>query len=585
MMKLSSETTFGIKGSEIDLYPHQATCAQWIRTIEYNIGNHAFMKGGLICDAMGIGKTPTMAIAIAATPVPTTLILPLPAVRFEWISHILRTGTDITVYTIEGDKFYICSLYIDTDGVQKVAKRALDKKRGEEFIEPAILVCNYQLITTGTKNDKLVTDKVWWRIIVDEAHFLRHENDSWHKLVSLKQPMVNTPYGQQRLGSRWCITGTPIQNGGKADLINIFRWIDIRFLQGRTEKDNENELNGLVSTNLFRRDRTHLTTTMKKLMSYPDKDPICQNVIIKLPETYYSTQLQQMTYEMMIAECQKNPALVEAILTEERSFMIAKTTEAKRNNLGVSTGSFTESMELRGMISYAFTCAPIFITRMIGTTAKYRGTMAKIEMFRKIIDYHKNESFVCFHHYENIGIEIKRTVQQFYPHYIIREIKGGISDQERYNILQNLNKLIDDGTPVILISSTDATAEGTNYQKFSKMIKFDPEYNQKTDEQTNGRVQRIGQKNQVYIYDLALDDFMTYYGVISVDRRIQNIRDERTHLSDFINIYNASFSFRRYTIIDDKGVRQSGVYYGDTFENSPNRGVGCANSVGPMYIV
>lgn len=585
-MKLSSETTFGLKGSEIDLYPHQATACQWMRTIEYNIGNHQIMKGGILADAMGMGKTPTASIFMASTPVPTTLVLPLPAVRYEWISHILRTGTGITVYTIEGDKFYICTLYIDSDGVQQVNKRALDRKRGEEFIEPAILVCNYQLITTGTKNDKLVTDKVWWRIIVDEAHFLRHDNDSWHKLAALKQPMVNTPYGPQRLGSRWCITGTPIQNAGKLDVVNIFRFIDNRFLQGRTEKEWENELNGLVSTNLFRRNKDQLTTAMKKLMSYPDKDPITNNVVVKLQETHFSRQLQQMTYEMMIVECQKNPALIEAILTEERSFMIAKTSEAKRNNLGSSTGSFTETEELRGMISYPFSCVPNFINKLIGSSARYRGTMAKIEMFRKIVDHHKNEPFVCFHHYENIAYEIKRTIQQFYPHYTILEINGSVtSDQERYNILQKANKLIDNGVSVILVSSTGATAEGTNYQKFSKLIKFDPEYNQKTDEQTNGRVQRIGQKNQVYIYDLALDDFMTYYGNVSVDRRIQNIRDERTHLSDFIDHYNAAFPFRRYTAIDDKGVRESGVYFGDIFEKSPNKGIGCANSVGPLFIV
>jgi hypothetical protein len=584
MMKLSSVETFGIKGSEIDLYPHQATVCQWMRMIEYNIGNHSFMKGGIVSDSVGMGKTPTVAILVASTPVPTTLILPLPGVRYEWISHLLRTGTNISVYTIEGDKFYICNLYTDNDGVQKINKRALDKKRGEEFIEPAILVCNYQLITTGTKNDKLVTDKVWWRIIIDEAHFLRHENDSWNKLAALKQPMTNTQYGPQRLGSRWLITGTPIQNGGKADLVNEFRFIDNRFLQGRSEREWDNELNGLVSTNLFRRNASQLTNSMKKLMNYPDKDPVTHNVIVKFPETHFSSQLQQMTYEMMIAECQKNPSLVEAILTEERSFMIARTSEAKHNNLGVSTGSFTESEELRNMISYPFTCAPIFITRMIGPTAKYRGTMSKMEMFKKILNHHKNQSFVCFHHYENIAYEIKKTIQQFYPNYNIFEINGKVTnDQERYNILQKANKLIDDGFPCILIASTGAAAEGTNFQKFSNLIKFDPEYNQKTDEQTNGRVNRIGQKNQVFIYDIALDDFMTYYGVISVDRRIQNIRDERTHLSDFIDHYNASFSFKRYTAIDDKGVRESGVYYGDTFEK--NKGVfGGPDSTGPAFI-
>lgn len=584
-MKLSSEKTFGLKDSEIDLYTYQATAAQFMRSVEYNIGIHSNMKGGILADDPGFGKTPTATVFVASTPVPSTLILTLPSVRFEWISNILKTGVKITVYTIEGDKFYICSLYIDTDGVQKIKQKPLDKKRHEEFIEPAILVCNYQLITTGTKNDKLVTDRIWWRIIIDEAHFLRHENESWNKLAALKQPTVNTPYGPQRLGSRWCITGTPIQNGGKLDLVNIFRFIDNRFLRGRTEREWENELNTLVSTNLFRRNKTQLTTEMKQLIGYPDKDPIINNVVIKLPETYYSNKLQQMSLEMMIDECQKDNNLVKAILSEERSFMIAKTAEAKHYNMRISTGNFKESEELRGMISFPFTCPPIFISRLLGQNAKYYGTMIKINTFRNIINHYKNESFVCFHHYENIGLEIKKTVQQYYNHYTVFEINGKVtSDQERYNILQKANKLIDDGVPVILISSTGATAEGTNYQKFSKLIKFDPEYNQKTDEQTNHRIQRLGQKNQVYIFDLALDDFTTYYGVISVDRRIQNIRDERTHLSDFIDYYNASFPFKRYTCINDKGEKTSGIYYGDNFEKNFGNRIGSPNSIGPMWI-
>jgi SNF2 family DNA or RNA helicase len=585
MMKLSSETIFGIKGSKIDLYPHQATAAQYMRTVEYNIGNHSFMKGGILADDLGMGKTPTTVVLIASSPVPSTLILASPSTKYEWISHMLKTGTDITIYTIEGDKFFICSLFLDIDGVEKVKQRALDKRRGEEFIEPAILVSNYQLVTTGTKNDKLITDKIWWRIVIDEAHFLRNENDSWNKLVSLKQPMVNTINGPQRLGSRWCITGTPIHMG-KSDLVSIFRYIDNRFLKGRTEREWEGELYMLVATNLFRRNKNQLTNDMKKLMRYPDSEPIFNNVIVKLEESICSKILQNLPYEMMINECQKNPDLVNSILSDELCFMIAKTTEAKAFNMKTANGSFTEPVEFRNMISYPFTCIPHFINKILPNNPKYKGSMLKIENFKKIIDFHNGESFVCFHHYENIGFQIRKTIEQFYPFYIIFQINGDVnSDNERYNIIQKANKLIDDGKSVILIASTGATAEGSNFQKFSNIIKFDPEYNQKTDMQTNARVYRIGQKNQVYIYDLALDDFMTYYGLISVDRRIQNIRDERTHLSDFIDNYNAAFSFKRYTAIDDKESRQSGVYFGDTFEQSQKGSYGGPDSIGPSFIV
>lgn len=581
-MKLSSEKIFGLKNSEMDLYPTQATAVQFMRIVEYNIGNHLLMKGGILADDMGQGKTATASFLVASTPVPTTLILTIPGVKFEWVSHILRTGININVYVVEGEKFFLCNMYVDTNGVKKVNKRALDKKKGEEFIEPAVLICNYHLITTGTKNDKLITDKIWWRIIIDEAHFLRNQNDSWFKLATLKQPMVNSSFGPQRLGSIWCITGTPIQNGGKSDLVNIFRFIDNRFLRGKTEREWNTELMGLITTNLFRRNKDQLTTSMKRIMNYPDKEPIIHNVVVNLPETQTSKRLQAMSYEMMVAECQSNPGLLEFILTEERSFMIAKLTEAKFLNFRTSSGNFIETEEFRNLISYPFAFIPMFVTNILGPSAKYRGSMSKLEMGKKIMENHLNQSFVCFHHYENIAVEIKNMIQKNFPHYIIEEINGGTSDQERYNIIQKANKLIDDNVPVILISSTGATAEGSNFQKFSNTIKFDPEYNQKTDEQTNGRTFRIGQKNQVYIYDLALGDFKIFYGDISVDLKIQRIRDERTHLSDIIEV-NAAHFFRRYTITNEKGVRESGVYYGEQFER--NKGMfGGPDSVGPSWI-
>ena len=146
-MELNSKQLFGKNVRDFNVYLHQADAIQWMRTIMYNIGNPNFMGGGIIADDMGFGKTLEVAATIAATPVPTTLVLCPPSTRYEWINHLLKCVKDVTIYTIEGDKFYKCFMTINEEGVEEPDQRPLDKKRGEEFIEPAILVCNYQLIS------------------------------------------------------------------------------------------------------------------------------------------------------------------------------------------------------------------------------------------------------------------------------------------------------------------------------------------------------------------------------------------------------------------------------------------------------
>lgn len=583
-MELTAKELFGNDNLDFTLYTHQASAVQWMRTIEYNIGNPNFLKGGVLADDMGMGKTETTCALIASTPVPSTLILCPPSVRFQWIDTCLRFIKGITIYTIDEGKFYKGVLVRNSDGILVADTVPLNTTKGEEYVEPAVLICNYHLVTHGTKNYKLVTNKIFYRYIIDEGHLLRNETMSWEKLNQIKQPIVNGPYGSQRLGSRWVLSGTPVQMD-KNDLVNIFKFIDNRFILGRTEREIDPELRALISSNLFRRNRNQLTPYMKKFMSYPENDPIIYDCIITLPDTQLSKMLEQMSYEAMCQYFSYNQNIVELLMRDEKSYIIVKITEARFYNNQISTGSFTESEEFRKIVSYPFGSPPMVISRLYGSKYNYTGRMAKMDKLLEIMRSRHNESFVIFHHYDGVSGEIERTIQANYPYYNIYKINCNVkADKERYDIVQKCNSNIDKGSPTILISSTGATKEGINYQKFNKVIKFDPEYNQKTDEQANGRVQRIGQKKQVEIFEIILDDFNTFYGKISVDRKIQNIRDERTHLSDIIEENNAAFYFRRYYRINAEGKRDCGVYFGDKLESLPQGSIGGPNSTGPSWI-
>lgn len=581
-MELSSEYVFGTTGKSYNLYPHQATAAQWMKMISYNVGNPKFMKGGMINDEMGLGKTNTCCAVIASTPVPSTLVLCQPSTRFQWLITLLNTVSDITIYTIEKDKYCKCSLVVK-DGIEDVITKALNESRGECYMEPAIVVANYKLVTTGTKNDKLVTDKVWYQIFVDEAHFLRNDNSSYEKLLGLKQPEITTNGITHRFGTRWCITGTPIQMG-RQDLVNLFRFVDDRFLTTKNAEDLNKEMLSLVGTNLFRRNINQISPYMKKYMQYPDKEPITYNEKAVMPRTNLSNQLEKLEYEQLVDFCDKNRAIIPQILEDERAFLIAKTTEMKFLNFRSDFGAFTESTEFKELISYPFSSVPAFMTQIQGNDLQYKGPISTFEILKRIIASTR-ESYVIFHHYKPVARKIAEMISRFFPNYKVYKISGDVqSDKERFNIVQAANLNIANGVPVILISSIGATAEGMNYQKFSNIVMMDSEYNEKTEEQAKFRVQRIGQKNVVKIYTISLEGFMGPSGLIDIAGHINDIKKNRTHISDFIDVFNAAFTFRRYYVINSEGQKECGVYFGREFESKPQGSFGGPNSVGPRWI-
>lgn len=586
-MEIPSKSLFGDNVVDFSVYPHQADAIQWIRMIEYNLGNPNIMKGGILADDMGLGKTRVISAVCASHPVNTSLILCPPSTRFQWIVDLLKCmKPTVTIYTIEGDKFHKCKLVTNSDGIQEPETKALDTKRGETFIEPAVLVCNYQLVSSGITNDKMVTSRTWDRIVVDEAHFLRNMNDTWRKINAIRQPMVTTNGINHRLGSRLALSGTPLQMGPQ-DLVNIFRFVDDRFLRGKTERECEAELNSLIGTNLFRRNRNQLTPFMKKFMRYPESEPKVFDIRITLEDDQKSRYFEGLTYETMVQQSATNPNIIEAILTNERCFLIANVLEKRYFNKQTAFGAFLESEDFRSMISYPYDSIPDFIRSMSSDRDYiYRGKMSKIEKLKEIIRARMGESFVVFHHFRNVAIKMEEIISQEFPQYTIFKINGDVSsDKERYRILERANKLISENRPVILLSSTKATSEGLNYQKFSRLVFVDSEYNHKTEQQAEGRCQRIGQMNSVERFDIAINDFRTIDGVVSIDNKIISIRDERTHLSDKIDIFNAAFTFRRHTFVNSRGARETGIYFGDAFERLPKGSVNGPDSVGPTWIV
>src|SRR5690606_10907377 len=93
--------------------------------------------------------------------------------------------------------------------------------------------------------------------------------------------------------------------------------------------------------------------------------------------------------------------------------------------------------------------------------------------------------------------------------YKISLLNGSLDIDERNNVYHEFKK----ETQILI--STDAGGEGLNLQFTNVVINYDLPWNPMKIEQRIGRVDRIGQTKDVYVYNFVLAD--------SIERRVQQV--------------------------------------------------------------
>jgi SNF2 family DNA or RNA helicase len=89
--------------------------------------------------------------------------------------------------------------------------------------------------------------------------------------------------------------------------------------------------------------------------------------------------------------------------------------------------------------------------------------------------------------------------------YTVHSIHGGHSSEEKEQIVENFEA---EGGVLV---STDAMSEGRNLQFCNIMVNYDLPWNPMRVEQRIGRIHRIGQKRDIYVFNMALKDTVEEY--------------------------------------------------------------------------
>jgi len=228
----------------LEIKQHQLDGVEWCVNNETNghLAGDTLVRGGLIADGMGLGKTIQMLGTIVCNFKRRTLIVLPRALLEQWEATIIKT-TNHEPLIYHGHSAKTC-----TDAT---------------FAAAPIVITTYGMVANHTASPLRTTK--WNRIIFDEAHHLRNAKTTIHtSALKLKSDI------------RWLMTGTPIQNR-KSDFYSLCAQMGIP----ESYYINETNLIHLARSFLLRRTKEqagitlpnlHLTTTNVLWETEDEKD-------------------------------------------------------------------------------------------------------------------------------------------------------------------------------------------------------------------------------------------------------------------------------------------------------------------------
>jgi SNF2 family DNA or RNA helicase len=162
--------------------------------------------------------------------------------------------------------------------------------------------------------------------------------------------------------------------------------------------------------------------------------------------------------------------------------------------------------------------------------APYEGTSAKFQQISFLInnESHTNHKWIIFCHFHEEMLMLKELIE---PFDFIRHIgiySGKLDLEERVALLNKMKgDFTDYKTTDVLIIQLQSGGVGLNLQEFDRIIFSGPWWTQSMMNQAVGRAVRIGQKKQVMVHHLHLNEEKT----LNIDR----IMNDRAQIKGLLN--------------------------------------------------
>jgi SNF2 family DNA or RNA helicase len=180
--------------------PYQREGVLWLLSMENQTSG---VRGGFLCDEMGLGKSVQLIATILANPKTRTLLVVPKSIITQWSEEINKFAPNLTINIFDGP----------------------DRR----IKEADVTIAPYTLLTTkgGKADAKTPLHMVQWdRVILDEAHEIRNKKSKLFKSVCRLQTQI-----------KWIVTGTPVFNSME-DFVSLCTFLGLSkvVVQGMTQK-------------------------------------------------------------------------------------------------------------------------------------------------------------------------------------------------------------------------------------------------------------------------------------------------------------------------------------------------------------
>lgn len=336
------------------------------------------------------------------------------------------------------------------------------------------------------KNADILKSIEWDVVVVDEAHRLKNSATKAHKFIeSLPKKFL------------LLLSATPIQNDLK-ELYNIIELI------------RPGRLGSWSSfSSLFVADdkARKLNTTRRR-----DLQEILSEIIIRTTRNEVKNYLQ-------FTERIPNTRLITS--TNDESLLYSKATDFIRTLWGLSKDAGKMSAILPLMILQRQISSSTAATRnalrkkkqnqpgyaheideLIELSEKIK-TDSKMKFLQDIVQKNQDTKFLIFTEFIDTQDYIEESLENYGTQ--VTKFNGSMTTSERDISVNKFKRDI----PVMV--STEAGGEGQNFQFCSNVVNYDLPWNPMRVEQRVGRVHRIGQTEDVRIYNFAIKDTIEEY--------------------------------------------------------------------------
>ena len=402
------------------------------------------VRGGIIADVMGLGKTFTMIGTMFAHMLACTLIVVPPILLDQWYQEIFR---------ISGHKALI---------YHGITKKTITI---EQLARSRIVITTYGAISISRK--KLALDKIhkvlWSRVVFDEAHHLRN-----------RQTVRFLGCVNIRATIRWFMTGTPMQNL-RSDLYHL--------------------LNALgLPKSVYIVDKNISEVVLKEYVLRRTK----QSVGLEMPDLVETTIMVPWSnsLEKKVAE-EIHSAVTVSSVSSKKSGMFS--------DVLLREQSLTAILRAKQICIMPSLLKPLFETLVLkkNLTEDYIHMLenhSKMDaVVSRIIEQKDNgKGKIVFCHY-------RREIDLIAGQLIAKGITTAVFDG-RTKGLKRWDKLKENATVLILQIQTGC--EGLNLQEYYSEVYFvSPHWNPSVEDQAIARCHRMGQLNDVKVFRFIMDSF------------------------------------------------------------------------------